>query len=214
MPILLEAVRRRLISRISVLDRAFDRHAVAGVRRRTDRSAMQEGLVSAIWQAWCAFCRETILASALGTTTSAGAPVSSPYVGRTEMEVCYVARQLALKVPVTTIKALGGRHMEPTWGDLGKLNLIVAGIACSNQAQLLSAFGAALGLKDLQLCRNASAHLHKGTIAEVAAARVKYQDTRFVHPSDAVFWVDPSTKDYLWKTWIDEITLVSTLAVT
>lgn len=139
--------------------------------------------------------------------------MTSPYVGRTEMEICYVARQLAFKLSVSTIKSLGGSHLEPTWGDLTKLNLIVGGIACSNQAQLLSAFGAALALQDLQLCRNASAHLNKGSIADVSAVRVKYQDTRFVHPSDVVFWVDPQTKDYLWKTWIDEIGVVSQLAV-
>lgn len=214
MPILLDAIRRRLASRISTLDHAFDRHAVNGVQRRTDRSAMQEGLVSALWQAWCAFCRDTVLASALGATTSQGTQVTSPYVGRTEMEICYIARQLAQKHSVSTIKSLGGRHLEPTWGDLNRLNLILAGIAFSNQAQLLSSFGAALALQDLQLCRNASAHLNKETIAGVGAARVKYQNTKFVHPSDAVFWVDPQTKDYLWKSWIDEITIISQLAIT
>ena len=180
---------------------------------RTDRSAMQEGLVSGLWQSWSAFCRDTVLASALGTTTSQGTAVTSPYIGRTEMEICYVARQLAFNLSVSTIKSLGGRHLEPTWGDLKKLNLIVGGMACTNQAQLLSAFGAALALQDLQLCRNASAHLNKGSIAEVSAVRVKYQDTKFAHPSDAVFWIDPQTRDYLWKTWVDEIRAVSYLAV-
>jgi hypothetical protein len=54
MPILLDA-RRRQISRLSTLDRIFDRHAIQGVRRRAERSALQEGIVSALWQCWCSF---------------------------------------------------------------------------------------------------------------------------------------------------------------
>jgi hypothetical protein len=213
MPTLLDANRRRLTSRISTLDLVFERHAIEGVRKRLDRSALQEGLVSALWQSWCAFCRDTVLSSALGATTSQGVSVTSPYVGRSEMEVCYVARELAAKRRIATVKTLGGSYLEPTWGDLTKLNLILSGIACSNQNQLLTAFGAALALQDLQLCRNASAHLNKDNISVITAARVKYQHTKFIHPSDVVFWVDPQTKDYLWKTWIEEITIVSELAV-
>jgi len=95
---------------------------------------------------------------------------------------------------------------------LAKLNLILSGISFSNQGQLLSAFGVALALVDLQTCRNASAHLNRETIATVRAARVRYQDTQFVHPSDVIFWIDPHTKDYVWKTWVDEITVVSDFA--
>ena len=213
MPILLEGVRRRLLSRINILDRVFERHTIEGIHRRTDRSAMQEGLISALWQSWCAFCRETIIGSASGATTSVGAVVTSPYIGRSEMEIAYIAKELTLKHPIKSVKVLSGRHLEPTWGDLTKLNLIVSGIGTTNQSQLLSAFGIGLSILDLQLFRNASAHINKGIIAEVAATRVKYANTRFIHPSDTAFWVDPSTNDFLWKTWVDEITIISELAI-
>lgn len=198
---------------MSTLDSVFDRHAIEGVRRRTERSALQEGLVSSLWQSWCAFCRDAVLASAQGTTTRGGALVTSPLVGRHELEICFVARELAFRRSVTTIRPLPGRHLEPTWGDLAKLNLIVSGIAFTNQSQLLSAFGVALALADLQICRNASAHLNIDTIATIRATRVRYQDTRFVHPSDVIFWIDPHTRDYVWKTWVDEMIAVSDLAV-
>jgi hypothetical protein len=167
-------VRRRLISRLSTLDSVFDRHAIDGVRKRTERSALQEGLVSALWQCWCAFCRDAVLASAQGTNTRSGISVTSPLASRSEQEICFVARELAFRRSVTTIRPLAGRHLEPTWGDLGKLNLILSGIAFSNQSQLLSAFGVALALADLQTCRNASARLNSDTIATVRATRVRY----------------------------------------
>jgi hypothetical protein len=213
MPISLDARQRRLISRLSTLDSVFDRHAIAGLKRRTERSALQEGLVSALWQCWCAFCRDVLLGSALGTSTRAGIPVTSPLASNSEPEICYVARELSFRRSVTRIRPLAGSHLEPTWGDLGKLNLILSGIAFSNQAQLLSAFGAALALIDLQICRNASAHINSDTLATIRSARVRYQDTQFAHPSDVIFWVDPRTRDYVWKTWVDEITIVSNLAV-
>jgi hypothetical protein len=213
MPISLEAVRCRLSSRIQTLDRVFERYAILKLQKRLDRSAMQEGLVSALWQSWCAFCRETMIASASGTTTSLGATVTSPYLGRSEMEIAYVARELAFNRAVRRVVALSGRHLEPTWGDLKKLNLIAAGLHSSNQPQLLSAFGAGIAIGDLQLCRNVSAHLNKGGLSEISAARVRYRDTKFVHPSDVIFWVDPHTNDYLWKTWVDEILILSELAI-
>ncbi|WP_227518007.1 hypothetical protein, partial [Klebsiella variicola] len=33
--------------------------------------------------------------------------------------------------------------------------------------------------------------------------------TKFRHPSDTMFWIDPQTNDYLWKSWIEEIELIS-----
>src|SRR3546814_20235510 len=83
----------------------------------------------------------------------------------------------------------------------------------SNQAQLLTAFGGGFAIKDLQLCRNASAHLTKDLLRDVNAAKVRYSETRAAHPSDLMFWVDPATKDFLWKSWLDEILLIAGHAI-
>jgi len=197
-----------------MLDAAFDRHvAHPSSKRRIDRFAFQEGLVSALWQSWCAFCRSTLIESARGTTSGSGRRVSSPYAGWREMEIAYVARELAQYRKVSGARTLMGRHLEPTWGDLRKVNLIVKGISSSNQAQLFSAFGVGYAIKDLQLCRNANSHLNKDRISEVSAAKVRYSETKFVHPSDLIFWIDPTTKDFLWKTWLDEMEVISKHAI-
>src|SRR3546814_13626681 len=115
---------------------------------------------------------------------------------------------LAQGKSVSKIRALHGSHLEPTWGDLTKANLIVTGIESTNQAQLLTAFGGGFAIKDLQLCRNASAHLTKDLLRDVNAAKVRYSETRAAHPSDLMFWVDRATKAFMWKMCPAEILLI------
>src|SRR5579872_2831127 len=185
MPTSLEAFRSKLLSRVMSFDSAFTRHAVTAISPyRIDRSAFQEGLISSLWQAWCSFCRSTIISSASGISDAAGNPVTSPFAGRTEMEIAYVAKTFSQGQALTAIKPLRGSYLEPTWGDLTKLNLIILGLNTSNQARLLSAFGVAATLRDLQTCRNAGAHLSSYGLGEVSAARVRYSSTKFAHPSD------------------------------
>src|SRR3546814_1022015 len=64
----LDATYCKLRSRLRVLDSAFERHLfVPSKTRRIDRFALQEGLISGLWQSWCAFCRSTVIGSARGT---------------------------------------------------------------------------------------------------------------------------------------------------
>lgn len=200
--------------RLSTLDKAFERHVVApSVSRSVDRYALQEGLISSLWQAWGEFCRDVVIGAVKGANTTIGTLVNSPtYSARTELEIAFVAKRLASAQPVGTIRSIAGRHQEPTWGDVNKLIPIVSGLAPTNVATMLSAFGSAAAIKDLQTYRNASAHICADTLAMVSATRVRYQDTSFRHPSDTMRWTDPATNDYLWRTWIDEIDLVSDVA--
>lgn len=214
MTILLEAVRQKLTRRVQKLDAAFDRELSNPHKRRLDRSAYQEGLVSALWQSWCGFCREVLIGSATAAKSVSGHAVTSPYAGHAEMEIAYVAKRLSQGRAVGVVRALAGAHQEPTWGDVSKANLIAGGLGTSNQAQLVSAFGSASTISDLQLCRNASAHVSGQTIAEITAAKVRYSQTRFLHASDLIYWVAPQTNAFLWKTWIDEIEVTADLAVT
>ena len=126
MPTSLNLLQRKLAARVSYLDSAFDRHIVSRVtKRRIDRFALQEGLVSALWQAWGNFCRETIIRSAQGAYTRAGELTTCGFSAHTEAEIAFIARQLSNKATVNRGKALRGNHEEPTWGDPNKLNLIV-----------------------------------------------------------------------------------------
>lgn len=214
MPTSFSKLRNKLLMRLNTLDKAFERHfSSPSVSKTVDRFALQEGLISSLWQAWCEFCRDSVIGATQGANTTSGILVSSPtYSARTELEIAFVAKQLASAKPVGTIRSVAGRHQEPTWGDVNKLTLIVSGLAPTNVSTMLSGFGSAAAIKDLQTYRNASAHICRDTLAMVKATRVRYQDTTFKHPSDAMRWTDPATKDYLWRTWLDEMELVSDVA--
>lgn len=214
MPISLDVVRSRFIRRISNADGAFERHLVdRPLRFRFDCYAFQEGLISNLWQSWNLFCRDIVIASAQGAYTVTGTLTTSPYVGRTEAEVTYVSSKLSKNQTIGDIRPLAGRHLEPTWGDAAKLNLISVGIRASNSPSLASAFGGVTLISDLQKCRNACAHLNSETVAKIVAARVRYDQTFLNHPSQMIYWVDPSTQDFAWKAWVDEMMLVADFAV-
>jgi hypothetical protein len=129
------------------------------------------------------------------------------------MEIAYIAKVLSQGQKVSAVKALQRSHLEPNWGDLTKASLIAAGINSTNQAQLLSALGVGLDITVLQLCRNASAHLNNDMLSQIDAIKVRYSETKYVHPSDFIFWVDPATKDFLWKTWVAEMDVISEFAI-
>src|SRR3546814_16494669 len=95
------------------------------------------------------------------TISGSGQNITSPYAGRSEMEIAYVAKLLAQGKSVYKIRALHGSHLEPTWGDLTKANLIVTGIESTNQAQLLTALVGGFAHKELKTCRKYSAHQTK-----------------------------------------------------
>ena len=129
------------------------------------------------------------------------------------MEIAYAARQLARNQPIGSIRPLAANRLEPTWGDLNLINRIVQGLAPSNIGNLLGAFGTSARIQDLQLCRNACAHLTAEMIQKVLAARVRYNSTGVSHPSTLMLWVDPNTNDFVWISWLDEMRLVAQFAV-
>lgn len=212
MPTSLRSGQTRLVNQLRYIDAGFDRHLTnASLGRRFDRSAIREGLVSALWQAWSRFVRFAILESAKGALTDAGGLTTSTYSARSEAEILYVAKQLSLNQKVKTIKSLS-HHQEPSWGDISKSIQIASNITISNSTTILSALSIPLAVPDLQICRNASAHLTTHQMAQLAATRVRYNNTKMSHPSDAALWIDPSSGGFLWKTWVDEIILSSDYA--
>lgn len=214
MPISLSTIKSKFIVRVRSLDNAFDRHVIVPVAvHRIDRFALQDGLISGLWQAWSWFCREIIIQSVKGAYTQQGALTASAYSAYQEMEIAYIAKQISTSQNVGTIRSLSGMYQEPTWGDVRKLNLMSLGLTSTNSQTLTTAFAACGAIMDLQLCRNANAHLNGDTVRSVKAAQVRYSDTHFQHPSDMMTWTHPYTQNYLWKAWIDEVNLVSDLAI-
>jgi len=214
MTIYLDVLRSRLLLRSRTLDQAFDRHVFGRTQLyRVDRYAVQEGLISALWQSWSNFCREVVFASARGAITSGGVTTTSPYDTLTDLQLGHIARSFARNEPPRPGRSLRGQFQEPTWGDLDALNRIVTGATCSNSSSICSALALGSAIRDLQLCRNANAHICRETILGVRSTAVRYSAGPLRHPSDLMFWVEPASGSFVWKSWIDEVDLISSHAV-
>lgn len=213
MPLSFVSLEIRFHAKLSNLDTAFDRSlANRSSTGRRDRHFLQEGLVSTLWQTWCYAVRGLIIESVKGATTKAGIATISPHSALLDTELTYIASKTAKGQSVGTIKPLAGSHLEPTWGDLNKIGLISSGYALSNGSQLATALASPSSLGDLQICRNACAHLNSDRLADVQAARIRYSSTSFMHPSDMMTWVEPASSDFLWRTWTDEMRIAFGLA--
>jgi hypothetical protein len=69
---------------------------------------------------------------------------------------------------------------------------------------LLAAFsGVSPFAKALQLIRNAAAHHNQQTLAEILALQPSYQAFRINHPTQALFWLEPASNDFLVTSAIE-----------
>lgn len=213
MPTSLNVHKDKLFVQLQTLTSGFNRHlTVAPKQRLLDRAAIREGLISTLWQCWCRFFRSVVLTSASGGTTGAGATISSDYASLSESQILYVAKQLSNESAVTTFRSIAGPHLEPTWGDITKAIAISSGMRISNSSQLVRALSLAIAIPDLQICRNATAHFGAAQLVRLKNARVRYIETKILHPTDACVWIDPATEGYLWDTWVEEIKLIAEYA--
>lgn len=181
-----------------------------GPARSIDRIYLQEGLISGLWQTWCIFCREVLMGSLTGGVTTKGVNVTSIYSTYSDRELVNICRKFADNKPLGTVNPVAA-HVEMTWGDKSKLHPMITLFAPQNQATLLSALSGVYYLVDLQKIRNANAHITSFTMSDVISCKVRYSDTKFRHPSDSMYWIDPVTRDYLWKTWVEEMEIVAEL---
>lgn len=207
-----ERLSVQLNSRVERLDSAFERHLFSLEKKRcVDIYSLQEGLISSLWQTWCLYCKSIFFGSIRGATTTNGQHIDTPhYLQLTDYELFYVAKLLGENKPINQIKQAKPQH-EPTWGDVNKLSLIFTLSNTPNSNYVSSPLSSSFLLKDLQMVRNASAHITSHTIQNIKDARVRYSSTKFNHPTDTIFWVDPQSNDYLWKAWVDEMKLISSV---
>ncbi|GAA0328620.1 hypothetical protein L9H26_07895 [Morganella psychrotolerans] len=208
MTIFFEETLTKMNNRLQKLDKSFERYLLSDEKYKCiDRYSLQEGLISSLWQTWCYFCREILIGSIKGGVTTRGINVSSSYFAHTEREIIYLAGRFSQGV--TNVNGITIRsapaHFELTWGDAVKLNPIISAFNPTNVNDILSGLGGITLLLDLQKFRNANAHITAFTINDVKNAQVRYSNTKFRHPSDTMFWVDPLTNDYLWRSWIEEM---------
>jgi hypothetical protein len=70
------------------------------------------------------------------------------------------------------------------------------------------------------VCSNSVSNLLKGCALHFQSRKARQKERRgsrtqrqVFGAANVAFWVDPETNDYLWKTWIEEILLISELAI-
>lgn len=165
-----------------------------------------EGHVSRVWQAWCHFWRTCVLDSCLGTVDGNGVVV----VAHSSASAPDVVSSASIRAKKGSRPFWQGSNsilrLEPTWGDTDSLATIVSRLAPANETQLLAAISSAHGsAKRLQSIRNCSAHLNFQTLAEVRACQTSYLSFPISHPVQSLFWVDPTSNDYLFVKVVEEL---------
>jgi hypothetical protein len=174
-----------------------------------------EGLLSRLWQAWCVFCRDCVIKSCLGTTTGSGNPVAGLSTALSESHVSAAAiRAKQRKATVWTGTTNGTLRTEPTWGDVGVLVQILGSLRPANASHLLAAFSSGhSSATTLQTIRNAAAHNHAQNLNEVMSLRPFYTVFPIGHPIHALFWVEPSSSDFLVTHAIQELEYTASVAI-
>jgi hypothetical protein len=174
-----------------------------------------EGLLSRVWQAWCNFARSCVVGSCVGSTSAYGAVIQALSDAKSEAHVSGAAIRARNKAnppywgPTNTVL-----RAEPTWGDVDILHKVLTKLRPSNQVQLLAAFSSIYSsAKALQLIRNGAAHHNTQTLTEIRSLQSSYVVFRISHPTHALFWIEPSTSDFLVTFAIEELKMAAQAAV-
>jgi hypothetical protein len=172
-----------------------------------------EGLLSRAWQAWGDFCRSCVVDSCMGTHTSSGTRINAVPEAFTAAHVSGAA----IRAKKSQAPYWGSPNellrTEPTWGDVDVLTKILPRLAPANSGQLLAAFSSAHpSVRALQAIRNCAAHNHVQNLKEVESLRSAYVVFPVVHPTHAMYWIEPKSTDYLITKAIDELKEAAAIA--
>ncbi|MEJ7668089.1 MAG: hypothetical protein WKH97_05005 [Casimicrobiaceae bacterium] len=92
--------------------------------------------------------------------------------------------------------------------------MIIPRLGPTNQGQLLAAFSAAhQSARAVQLIRNAAAHYNSQTMTEVQSIRSKYIVFPITHPTQALYWIEPNSRDFLVLHAVEELRDASLAAI-
>ncbi|MEO6665639.1 MAG: hypothetical protein ABIO65_02545, partial [Nitrospiria bacterium] len=174
-----------------------------------------EGVLSRVWQAWCNFCRSCVIESCVGTIDGAGAIIEALPDAASDAHVSGAAirAKQGANPPYwghtnTLLRA------EPTWGDVDVLAKVLPRLRPTNFNQLLAAFSSGHpSAKALRLIRNGAAHCNAQSLGEIQTLRSLYIVFPIGHPTHALFWIEPRSKDFLVTRAIEELRDVGFAAV-
>ena len=177
---------------------------------------MLEGLLSRVWQAWNNFCRSSVIGSCIGAVDGSGRIIASLPQAQTDAHVS-AAAILARRQPAGPYWG-GTNHLfrnEPTWGDVDVLTRILTRLKPNNAANMLAAFSSGHAqAKALQTIRNCAAHTNTQTMADIQILKSSYIVYPIAHPTHSLFWIEPTSKDYLVIHAIQEIKDTALTAIT
>jgi hypothetical protein len=166
-----------------------------------------EGILSRVWQVWNSFCRNCVVESCMGTVDAAGLPITGIPDARSEAHVSSAAI-VAKKKPAPPYWGQTNTvlRFEPTWGDTDVLTSILTRLGPHNSSALLPAISTVHAkAKALQTIRNGAAHNHAQNLAEIQSLRSAYIAFPISHPTHAMFWIEPQSRDFLITDVINEL---------
>lgn len=174
-----------------------------------------EGLLSRAWQAWSKFCRSCVVESCVGTTDGAGLAIPPLPYATSDIHVSSAAiRAKRQSGPPYWGSINTSLRAEPTWGDVDVLAKILPRLRPVNFARLLAAFSSGhLSAKALQRIRNGAAHCNAQSMQEIETLRPYYIVFPISHPTQALFWIEPNSKDFLATRAIEELKDVGLIAI-
>lgn len=204
---------QRFLFRLSGLEEVFTRWVVHAPPSRSDADLMfLEGLISTLWQHWSLFCRRVVFSSAVGCVTRSGSNIPACVAPPRWERVSYVAWRVHSRGRIQTGDLNTNLRLEPTWGDVQKAQDVIRVLSPANAAQLISCLGSvSRGPIDVQLVRNAAAHLNQQTFAAVKGLSLYYNAARIRHPAEVATWTEPTSRDFVFIAWANEMRLLADL---
>lgn len=171
---------------------------------------LSTSLLSDVWQNWCLFCRTIIMKSCMGTQTRSGANIP-PRAGLSSWQrISYEAKQATQGNTIHPSRTIIFMRHEPTWGDQSVLLRAIPSLAPHNASALITGFGLSLyAPKHLQGVRNACFHINSETMSEVRRLVAFYVGRGLSHPSDIMWWLEPSSKADAIFFWLEEFEIIA-----
>ena len=203
----------RFQQRLDVLEDVFTNWvSIAPSKLREPDTMFLEGLVSSLWQHWSLFCRRVIFASAIGCTTRTGNVIHACVTPEVWQRVSYIAWRANSRGSIQPLTLNEDLKREPTWGDVQKLQAIILELCPQNMSHLVSCFGSvSRGPVHVQIVRNAAAHRNYQTFDRVKSLHAYYNVKPIGHPAEATVWAEPTSRDFAFMAWSDEMRIVADL---
>jgi hypothetical protein len=189
--------------------------AASGTLTLTDECLL-EGLLSRTWQAWNSFCRTCVMDSCMGSPDATGTMIAPHPDALSEELVAGAALDAKRKGVLATYwgATVTSLRQEPTWGDTDVLQKILPRLGPTNVATLVAAFSFVHDrAKAIQLIRNCAAHNHAENMAEILLLQSAYVAFRISHPVQALYWVEPSSGDFLITHALDALKDAALIAI-